>query len=446
MDEKVEPQTESRDMTERVEEMLSAIDAASAELDRQGGEGESALIDDLVEMGGALKESADDTAALAASAKHIAEVESPNAPSGDESQKATPGYDEAEALADADAGFVLDDLMEPAESVASDQLEPTGQEVSLEGLLEDLAAELDAEADAPTSLQAVAEVVEELAAGQADVQEPAEEPAGESEPEAALGEFVATSPETEDEEVATEVAAEADQSVERESPDPAQSIEQLDAELASLADAMLEGSFEDVSGDETDTGDVAVSLKRAPSAEAPPGGAAVAPPPSLEVEASHATTNSLEVTAEVDVPAADDSDEAGVPVAGNGLKRQSGASNATKTLAAACVDAKPSASRAAALLALLARAARFLEPSAQQAWAAARPTVARVVLLASKPIEKLSPGKRDTIGWFAVYTAFLAVCVWGFVLLFRKPTSPQPTTDPINILGDQPTGGDELSS
>ncbi len=45
------------------------------------------------------------------------------------------------------------------------------------------------------------------------------------------------------------------------------------------------------------------------------------------------------------------------------------------------------------------------------------------------------PRMRPAAG-FAVYTAFLAVCVWGFLLLFRKPSVPVPSSDPVGILGE----------
>lgn len=86
--------------------------------------------------------------------------------------------------------------------------------------------------------------------------------------------------------------------------------------------------------------------------------------------------------------------------------------------------------------------ARVVEPGARKIWLAARPALASAVIAMSKPAEKLSASKRDTIGWFAVYTAFLAVCVWGFLLLFRKPAVPPPTSDPVGILGEPAASAD----
>jgi hypothetical protein len=52
------------------------------------------------------------------------------------------------------------------------------------------------------------------------------------------------------------------------------------------------------------------------------------------------------------------------------------------------------------------------------------PLAAKAVMLISKPLEGKPPKVRDSIGWVAIWTMFLAVCVWAYVLL--RPPVEQP--------------------
>jgi hypothetical protein len=61
---------------------------------------------------------------------------------------------------------------------------------------------------------------------------------------------------------------------------------------------------------------------------------------------------------------------------------------------------------------------------------AASPLGARALMLMSKPLEKQPPKVRDSIGWVALWTLFLAMCVWGSLLLRspdEKPNDGQGT-------------------
>ncbi|MFG0307158.1 MAG: hypothetical protein ACF8Q5_13185 [Phycisphaerales bacterium JB040] len=66
------------------------------------------------------------------------------------------------------------------------------------------------------------------------------------------------------------------------------------------------------------------------------------------------------------------------------------------------------------------------------AWRRVVPLGARGVLEVNKPLESRSATLRQTVGWLALYTAFLAVCVWVYVLLVRTP--------PEAIASDTPAG------
>lgn len=56
--------------------------------------------------------------------------------------------------------------------------------------------------------------------------------------------------------------------------------------------------------------------------------------------------------------------------------------------------------------------------------AVAKPVAARGLMLLSKPLEGRPPAVRDSIGWVAIWTLFLAVCVWAS-LAMRKPDTPR---------------------
>lgn len=56
-------------------------------------------------------------------------------------------------------------------------------------------------------------------------------------------------------------------------------------------------------------------------------------------------------------------------------------------------------------------AAPTLPPSPWRRWGAA------ILRLLALPLSRLTPTQRDTIGWVAMYTLFLAMCVWVYALL-----------------------------
>ena len=64
----------------------------------------------------------------------------------------------------------------------------------------------------------------------------------------------------------------------------------------------------------------------------------------------------------------------------------------------------------------------------------ASPAVARGIEASDRPIQSKPPLVRSAIGWVAMYTAFLAVCVWGYLLLFRSPETPEPRSTPVRVI------------
>jgi len=188
----------------------------------------------------------------------------------------------------------------------------------------------------------------------------------------------------EDEETASAIEREISSVVAEEAEEEPASIEELDDELASLAESFVEGDFEDADGqlDEAE-------IPQVTRVEAVEGAAEEA---ASEPEADPA------VAAE---PAADEADA---------------------SVAAEAVGEASSAGPAKA--------------GKRRSWRGVlAPVGARVLLLISKPTAGLPASTRDTIGWLGLYTGFLAMCVWGFVLLFRKPIAPEPTAEAVNITG-----------
>ena len=62
------------------------------------------------------------------------------------------------------------------------------------------------------------------------------------------------------------------------------------------------------------------------------------------------------------------------------------------------------------------------------------PLIARGTILLSKPLAKQSPETRNAIGFIAMWTGFLGVVLWSYLLLFRTPTTPQPEVAPSRVI------------
>lgn len=64
---------------------------------------------------------------------------------------------------------------------------------------------------------------------------------------------------------------------------------------------------------------------------------------------------------------------------------------------------------------------------------AASPVVLRAARVVSRPLDARPPIVRDAVGWCALVTAFWAIVVWTYILIFRKPNVPRPTEAPVVI-------------
>lgn len=68
----------------------------------------------------------------------------------------------------------------------------------------------------------------------------------------------------------------------------------------------------------------------------------------------------------------------------------------------------------------------------------ATPFGMRALTVLNKPLEGKSASVRDSLGWVAVWTLFLAVSVWTFAVFFQKPPQHAVPHDAPKITSDEP--------
>jgi|GEM_PF-2749947 len=74
-------------------------------------------------------------------------------------------------------------------------------------------------------------------------------------------------------------------------------------------------------------------------------------------------------------------------------------------------------------------------------WRRVLPLGARGVIEVNKPLESRSDSLRQTVGWLALYTAFLGVCVWVYVLLVRTPPETIASDTPASLVAETQGSG-----
>lgn len=62
--------------------------------------------------------------------------------------------------------------------------------------------------------------------------------------------------------------------------------------------------------------------------------------------------------------------------------------------------------------------------------------------LASSPLKNANRATRDTIGWVGLWTAFLGVCVWFYVLVLHTPAPPFVPSAAIRVVENSSEGGE----
>jgi len=322
----------------------------------------------------------------------------------DETSVAQEPIDEAEGLdasLDDELADLAGELGDELDEMASELDEATEEETS-----EAPAEEVDTvpEVDIPIEYDEIEDSSPEpepeavAAADQSD--EPAESPDDEVEhPDAdASGKDI----ETVLTDAVEEATAEHDNlEAEPETSEPA-NIEQLDEELAGLAEELVDGDFEDATGEVAEPVDIPEPVAADP----------------VETE-----PDSLGDTTPIDEPTE--------PITARpGENEPEHKDDDDKPSGGKVVEPKPTDQPA------WAKVRDTVLALARKGGKAAVPIGARIILLLGKPTSKLPASTRDTVGWLGLYTAFLAACVWGFLLFFRKPVMPEPTTETVGIAGE----------
>jgi len=65
----------------------------------------------------------------------------------------------------------------------------------------------------------------------------------------------------------------------------------------------------------------------------------------------------------------------------------------------------------------------------------------RVSVVVSKPLAKQPHEIRNAVGWVALWTLFLGVVVWSYMLLFRTPAIPTPSEAPTRVTSPDERSG-----
>lgn len=223
------------------------------------------------------------------------------------------------------------------------------------------------------------------------------------------------------------------ESVEPITPEPTRDVF---ADLDAAFDDLLDGTFETADGQAVDTDGVDTSPDRtlmldtaAPATAAP--SATPATPPSPEPVAPNATA-----------PVAA---EAAAPTTETSTAQASVAPVVTTPEAApesgpVRVPTKKTKGRklAGALDGFWLRVRPLLAGAVRGVVGAVRPLGARALIVLSKPLEGKPPQVRDSIGWVALWTLFLAVCVWAYAMLRPAPVPPNDGRASAVVTPDTP--------
>ncbi|MEO0631953.1 MAG: hypothetical protein AAFY46_14700, partial [Planctomycetota bacterium] len=197
----------------------------------------------------------------------------------------------------------------------------------------------------------------------------------------------------------------------------AASVEDLDAELAGLADELLEGDFDDVD-DVIEAGNPSEPVPLPTEAEPEAAHETEDDEPSLTGEVAESGTSTASDDASIgrdetdtDVDASVATDDSLAVVASLGDAATPDAQPEPLVQSAAAVEARPAV------------------PALKRISAFAYETAVR----ASKPLDGKPTYVRDIVGWFAAVTLFNAVAVWAFWVLGREPDPAPTSTDVVSI-------------
>lgn len=312
------------------------------------------------------------------------------------------------------AGAEAEQAIGEAESAADDLLEAAADQ-----LIESLEAEVS---DAGVETPGTAEPVDEAAAEQ--VTESVDGSEGDPEPErVAESDAVADAMANDDLlgralDGLLDEAAPTDNEASRPTPEPEPEPVAVDAfaDLDAAFDELLEGSFESADGEAVDTAGVDTrpdpSLMLDPSRGGPPQSAPDGSVPGPAITTAPTGEAAVPQTPEPET----DSVVASAPAPVVAATKPGTAS------------AKPKPWQR--VIAVLGRVVVWARPRfamlGGKLLAALKPVGAKVLVLMSKPLEGKPPRVRDSIGWVAIWTLFLGLCVWAYAVL--RP-APVPAND-----------------
>lgn len=315
---------------------------------------------------------------------------------------------------------------------AEDEAEPDEPEPAAEP--DDKQEESDAEAPLDDQVEAL---LSEAAQGDALTGEEAEQVIAENDDATVVAEPEPESqpePETKPE---PEAEAEADADAEPEA-EPAASVEDLDAELADLAEELLQGDFDDVDA-VLEAGNPAQPMPTDEDAEAAEASGEEIPEPEAAEEAPESdeaqpaavddgsSVPESEAGDDDAVPAAAAATDAGASDAGDAGEEDAATPSEAPVPAADADDA--AAAVAAQPAAVAAAPAEPKIPLKQRIAGVFYDTAVRT----SKPLDSKPTYARDIVGWFAAVTLFNAVAVWAFWFFGREPDPVPTSTDAVSI-------------
>ncbi len=191
----------------------------------------------------------------------------------------------------------------------------------------------------------------------------------------------------------------------------ADDLEDLDQQIAALTDELLEGDFVDAAGEAVETSTPPAPQEASPEPEAEPQPAT----PTSKQSGSAQSNESDKPEDAVEASADQREDEAPAPAARPATQRETARPAASKPAASASGSPHP------VVVVVLA--------TAKKAEAGAR----SLADLASTPLKNRPKIVRDTVGWFGLWTLFLAICVWVTLAFFRSPDHPQAEGEPMRI-------------
>lgn len=228
-------------------------------------------------------------------------------------------------------------------------------------------------------------------------------------------------------------------------PEPAPDLESVSTEI----DDLLDGSFESTDGEAVDTegldttpdpalmldeGEDASSVTAGVNAPEPatPKPATPAPVATTKAASTKAATKPAKAVIETASPASE-------TPAPEPIGPEPGATAPVPAVAARPKPAtRPARSGPKAKALDLLTAVRVWITPRLRSWmgsaaAMAKPLGARGLMLMSKPLEGRPPAVRDSIGWVAIWTLFLGLCVWASLVL-RSPDAPPAVTAGTRVM------------